>query len=69
MMNEREFYTGPELQILLKISRSTYHRLLDSGLPTIGSGRLRRHPLKAALQLKAVLQWSDEQDEVRQSDY
>jgi len=63
MMNERELYTGPELRTLLKISRSTYYRLLDSGLPTIGSGQLRRHPLKAALQLKAVLQWSDEQDE------
>jgi predicted DNA-binding transcriptional regulator AlpA len=48
MVTER-FCTGPELRAMLKISRATYYRMLEKGLPTIGSGRLRRHPVEAAL--------------------
>ena len=54
MQSTLTFCTGPELRALLKISRSTYYRLLDAGLPTIGVGRLRRHPLRV------VLKWYDD---------
>lgn len=42
MQSTLTFCTRPELRALLKISRSTYYRLLDVGLPTIGVGRLRQ---------------------------
>ena len=48
-----QFVSSPELCRTLNISRSTFYRLLDAGLPTIGSGRLRRHSLDA------VLHWYD----------
>lgn len=38
-----------ELRSALKISRSTEHRLLKSGLPCIGGGRLRRYDPEAAI--------------------
>lgn len=53
MQSTLTFCTGPELRAMLKISRSTYYRLLDDGLPTIGIGRLRRHLVAA------VLAWYD----------
>jgi len=36
------FLTPTELRHTLKISHSTEHRLLKSGMPSIGGGRLRR---------------------------
>jgi excisionase family DNA binding protein len=48
-----QFVSSPELCRILNISRSTFYRLLEAGLPTIGSGRLRRHSLGA------VLHWYD----------
>ncbi len=49
MPSTLSFCTGPELRALLKISRSTYYRLVEAGLPTIGVGRLRRHPVAEVL--------------------
>jgi hypothetical protein len=48
-----QFVSSSELRRILNISRSTFYRLLDAGLPTIGSGRRRRHSLAA------VLHWYD----------
>jgi len=42
-VNQGQWVTSPELRTILKISRTTFYRMLDAGLPTIGSGRLRRH--------------------------
>ncbi len=39
-----------ELRSALKISRSTEHRLLKSGMPSIGWGRLRRYDQGAAVE-------------------
>ena len=44
------FLTPTELRTTLKISRSTEHRLLKSGMPSIGGGRLRRYDPEAAVQ-------------------
>lgn len=43
------FVTGPELRKLLSLSRTTYSRLLDRGLPCLGSGKLRRHSLEEVI--------------------
>ncbi len=37
------FLTPTELRDILRISGSTEHRLLKSGMPSIGGGRLRRY--------------------------
>ena len=44
------FLTPTELRNTLKISRSTEHRLLKSGMPSIGGGRLRRYDQEAAVE-------------------
>ena len=44
------FLTPTELRHTLKISRSTEHRLLKSGMPSIGGGRLRRYEEEAAVE-------------------
>lgn len=41
--------SSSQLRSLLNISSSTFYRLLEAGLPTIGVGRLRRHNVVAAL--------------------
>jgi hypothetical protein len=43
------FLTPTELRRTLKISRSTEHRLLKSGMPCISSGRLRRYDPETAV--------------------
>jgi predicted Zn-ribbon and HTH transcriptional regulator len=44
------FLTPTELRTTLKISRSTEHRLLKNGMPSIGAGRLRRYEEEAAVE-------------------
>jgi len=44
------FLKPAELRHTLKISRSTEHRLLKSGMPSIGGGRLRRYEEEAAIE-------------------
>ncbi len=44
------FLKPSELRHTLKISRSTEHRLLKSGMPSIGGGRLRRYEEEAAIE-------------------
>ena len=46
--------TSNELCDTLRISRSTLHRLKKSGLPSIGTGRLKR------FDLDTTLKWYDE---------
>lgn len=46
--------TAQEVREYLKVSRSTLTRLLDAGLPHIGSGRLRR------FHKETLLQWYSE---------
>jgi hypothetical protein len=43
------FLTPTELRRTLKISRSTEHRLLKNGMPSIGGGRLRRYEQEEAV--------------------
>ncbi len=43
------FLTPTELRSTLKISRSTEHRLLRSGMPSICKGRLRRYDTEASI--------------------
>ncbi len=45
-----DYLRPAELRSALKISRSTEHRLLKSGLPCIGGGRLRRYDQEAAVE-------------------
>ena len=42
--------TPTELRDTLRISRSTEHRLLKSGMPSIGAGRLRRYDERATVE-------------------
>lgn len=49
MTTLEQYCSGPELRAMLRISRSTYHRLVQQGLPAVGNGRLRRHPVEEAL--------------------
>lgn len=44
------FLKPAELRHTLRISRSTEHRLLKSGMPSIGGGRLRRYDQDAAVE-------------------
>jgi hypothetical protein len=44
------FLTPTELRHTLKISRSTEHRLLKNGMPSMGGGRLRRYEEEAAVE-------------------
>lgn len=44
------FLKFSELRSTLNISRSTEHRLLKSGMPSIGGGRLRRYDQEAAVE-------------------
>src|SRR5210317_1547207 len=44
------FLTPSELRDTLRISKSTEHRLLKSGMPSIGGGRLRRYDQEAAVE-------------------
>lgn len=44
------FLKPAELRDTLRISRSTEHRLLRSGMPSIGVGRLRRYDQEAAVE-------------------
>ena len=44
------FLTPTEFRHTLKISRSTEHRLLKNGMPSIGGGRLRRYDPDAAVE-------------------
>lgn len=46
-----DYLTVRELMALLKVSRATLYRLLEAGLPSIGTGRLRR------FEREAVLRW------------
>ncbi len=46
-----QLLTARELRQTLKISRTTLYRLLQKGLPSVGTGRLRRY------ELDAVLRW------------
>ncbi len=46
-----QLLTARELRQTLKISRTTLFRLLQKGLPSVGTGRLRRY------ELDAVLRW------------
>jgi hypothetical protein len=41
--------SSPKLRSILGISRTTFYRLLQAGLPCRGTGRLRRHPLLESL--------------------
>lgn len=43
------FLKPSELRQTLKISRSTEHRLLKTGMPHIGGGRLRRYDQEEAV--------------------
>jgi len=45
-----DFLTSTELRHTLKISRSTEHRLLKSGMPSIGGGRLRSYDQEVAIE-------------------
>jgi hypothetical protein len=38
-----EWFKEPELRILLMISRDTFRRWRQRGLPCLGAGRLRRY--------------------------
>jgi len=44
------FLTPTELRDTLRISKSTEHRLLKNGMPSIGGGRLRRYDQEAAVE-------------------
>jgi hypothetical protein len=44
------FLTPTELRTTLKISRSTEHRLLKNGMPSLGGGRLRRYDPEATVE-------------------
>jgi len=46
-----QLLTARELRQTLKISRTTLYRLLQKGLPSVGTGRLRRY------ELDTVLRW------------
>ncbi len=46
-----QLLTARELRQTLKISRTTLYRLLQKGLPSVGTGRLRR------FELDTVLRW------------
>ncbi len=48
-----ELLTPRELRHALKISKTTLYRLLQKGLPSIGTGRMRR------FEERAVRQWLD----------
>jgi len=41
--------TAPEIRKFLSVSRSTLIRLLNAGLPSVGSGRLKRFSKQAVL--------------------
>ena len=44
------FLTPTELRDTLRISKSTEHRFLKNGMPSIGGGRLRRYEQEAAVE-------------------
>ena len=44
------FLTPTELRDTLRISKSTEHRLLKNGMPSIGGGRLRRYDPETAVE-------------------
>lgn len=54
------FLTPSELRHTLKISRSTEHRLLKQGMPSLGAGNLRRYDEMAAVEwFRTYLQNAD----------
>jgi len=63
------FLKPSELRHTLKISRSTENRLLKSGMPSIGGGRLRRYEEEAAIEWFRNYQPKTTSDVLQAGDY